>query len=349
MRLEPALHWLLDGRELDSRLMPLLQAIRAGGSLSRAVRETGLSYRHAWGLIGALENTLGAPLIRRERGRGAYLTALGEKLLAAQLALADRMTPALEKLGIDIDRNLAQLGADRRLVVFASHDLALARLRDHLNAAQRCHVELHFHGSLDSLAALARGQCDFAGFHVPDSVSNRAVLDQYRPWLKPRSLQVLHFVTRQQGLIVARGNPLRIYSLADLVRTKARFVNRQPGAGTRLLLDHLLATHHIRPAQINGYQLEEFTHAAVAATIASGMADAGFGIEAAARQQRLDFVPLVGERYYLAARSATLARPGPAAFIAALRSGALRQALRNLPGYAAPPAFEAIPAQRLLA
>src|SRR5262245_7657332 len=99
--------------------------------------------------------------------------------------------------------------------------------------------------------------------------------------------------------------PRRIRTLADLASGRARFLNRQPGSGRRLMFDHLLAAAGIPASRINGYQSEEFTHAAVAATIASGKADAGFGIEAAAWQQGLEFVPLAMERYYLAARAAT--------------------------------------------
>lgn len=95
---------------------------------------------------------------------------------------------------------------------------------------------------------------------------------------------------------------------------------------------------------MSGYGVEEFTHAAVAATVASGMADAGFGIEAAARRQRLDFVAVANEQYYLTARSSTLGKPGWAALMHALQSGALRQILRKLPGYTAPRSFDLIPA-----
>jgi putative molybdopterin biosynthesis protein len=349
MKLEPVIRWQLDGQDIDARMPAMLRAIAATGSLSAAVRELGLSYRHAWGLLGTLENALGALLVARERGRGARLTAFSENLLTAQLALEDRLAPQFKQLATNISSELSRSAGDRHMVIYASHDLALGRLRDQLNAAHRCNLELHVHGSLDSLAALSRGQCDLAGFHVPNAVTSRALLDQYRPWLKLKSLKIIHFVTRRQGLMVSKGNPLGIRSLAGLVRTKARFVNRQPGSGTRLFLDHLLAVHKIRPAQINGYLIEEFTHAAVAATIASGMADAGFGIEAAARQQRLDFVPIASERYYLAARSGALARPGPAALLAALQSGELRKALRHLPGYAAPHTVEALPARSILA
>ncbi len=233
------------------------------------------------------------------------------------------------------------------MVLQASHDLALVKLRELLAAGRDCELELHFQGSLDCLAALSRGQCDLAGFHLPDTAGHNALLDQYRPWLKSRALRLLHFATRQQGLMVAPGNPLRIRTLPDLVGKNARFVNRQPGSGTRLFLDHLLAMHKILPARIKGYQLEEFTHAAVAATIASGMADAGFGIEAAARQHGLDFVPLATERYYLAGRSGTLSRPGPSALLAALDSDEFRAILSGLPGYMSPQTLQTVDVRTL--
>jgi molybdate-binding protein len=148
--------------------------------------------------------------------------------------------------------------------------------------------------------------------------------------------------------MVAARNPLRITRLRDLARARVRFVNRQSGSGTRLLLDRLLAAERLRAAQIHGYPQEEFTHAAVAATVASGMADAAFGIEAAARQHGLAFVPLATERYFLAARKATLERPAPRKFVAALAGKAYARILRGLPGYAAPPAFDPLTVQQAL-
>jgi len=330
--------WRVDGRALDERALPLLRAIARHGSLNQAVRDIGLSYRHAWGMLGQLQSMLGGPPVALARGRGAQLTALGEKLVAADDALEAKLAPVLKRMSIAIGRALAASRAleNDRVVMQASHDIALGKLRDFVASSHRFDFELHFQGSLDCLAALARGQCDFAGFHVPEPAARNALIDQFRPWLKTKTLRLIHFATRQQGLMVAQANPLGIKTLADLARTKARFVNRQPGSGTRLFFDHLLATHKIRPARINGYPLEEFTHAAVAATIASGMADAGFGIEAAARQHHLGFVPLATERYYLAARAGTLARPGPRALLAALESSEFRRILRGLPGYTAP-------------
>lgn len=341
MKLQPAVHWQLEGRDLDARVLPLLRAVARSGSLTQAVAAVGLSYRHAWGLIGDFEAALGRAVLWSARGRGTTLTPFGEKLVAAEDRLQRQLQPQFRKLAAEIGRALASAGAvmAHGLILQASHDMALARLRGPL-AARGCNIELHFQGSLDCLAALARGQCDLAGFHVPDCYARNALLDQYRPWLKTRALRLLHFATRQQGLMVAAGNPLRITRLADLARTRARFINRQPGSGTRLLFDHLLAAQRLRPAQIEGYALEEFTHAAVAATIASGMADAGFGIEAAARQHKIDFVPIASERYFLAARATIWTRPDAAALLAALRAGVLGKILRDLPGYTLPSGFD---------
>jgi molybdate transport repressor ModE-like protein len=350
MALSVTPRWRSGEGELDIRLIPLLRAIAKEGSLNRAVASLGLSYRHAWGLVGKSERTLGHTLVRMARGRGAQLSAFAEKLLAADTAAAGMLerglAPALEAL--DRERAAAHRSLRRKpLVVHASHDLALAALKERLASEAEPPIDLHFRGSLECLASLGRGECDVAGFHLAAAAGRSAMLEQYQPWLRLRSLSVVHFVTRRQGLMVARGNPPGIRGLRDLRRAKLRFVNRQPGSGTRLLFDHLLNEARISTSQISGYTLEEFTHAAVAATVASGMVDAGFGIEAAARRQRLDFVPLADEHYYLALRRSTLGRPGWSALLMALRAGALRDVLRRLPGYVAPLSFELLSARDL--
>lgn len=334
----PAVLWLAEGRSIDSRLLPLLRAVAKTGSLNRAVVAQGLSYRHAWGLIGKMERTLGRSLVVMQRGRGARLSPFSLKLLEAddtatrvierELAATVRALGRATPLTLDARRGLP-------LLIHASHDFALAALRDLVAESGATELELHFRGSLECLASLARGECDVAGFHVPETSAGAAAFAPYRPWLRIRGLRLIRFVDRRQGLIVARGNPKRLLTLADLAEKRARFVNRQPGSGTRLCFDRLLVAAALRPAQINGYQVEEFTHAAVAATVASGMADAGFGIEAAARQQGLDFVPLATERYFLAARSATLARPAAHALLAALKGAAFLKRISAFPGYEA--------------
>jgi len=346
MTLQLAGRWLAANHELDPRLLPLLRAVARTGSLNQAVSLLRLSYRHAWGLLRRMERAVGHTLVLMERGRGARLSRFAEKLLEADdaaVGVLDReLAGTLRALNREapISRKPPQ---EKPLVIHASHDLALAELRDLLSKSGSTAVELHFRGSLDCLASHARGECDVAGFHLPESSADSAAFAPYQPLLKMRSLRLIRFANRRQGLMVARGNPKRLLTLADLAKKGARFVNRQPESGTRLCFDRLLASAHIRPAQINGYQTEEFTHAAVAATIASGMADAGFGIEAAAHQQGLGFVALASERYYLAARQATLARPAAQALLAALKSAAFEKRFQALPGYEAPGIGEIIP------
>ena len=336
------LRWALDETAIDPRLIELLRGVAEGGSLQSATKRAGLSYRHAWGTLGRIESALGAQLVLLERGRGARLAPLGAQLVAAADAAVLELAPHVRRAEAALARQLAKSQLRATVAVYASHDLALQRLRDRLQRSRRFHFDLQFHGSLDCLAALQRGQCDMAGFHLPDMAAPGALLEHFRPWLKDRTFRLVRIANRQQGLLVGRGNPLRLKSLHDLMRTHAGFVNRQPGSGTRLCFDHLLAASRIRPGQINGYQREEFTHAAVAATVASGMAQAGFGIEAAAREQQLDFVPIITERYFLGACAAAWARPGPKALLVALREGAFKAAVGTLPGYVLPQSLELV-------
>lgn len=337
MVLTADIRWRLQGEEVDSRMLDLLRAIARRGSLNQAIREVGLSYRHAWGLLGRIENSIGQPLVALERGRGARLTPLGEFLIGATADCDREIGPRLHRWTADFNRLVRRATPQSQpIAIKASHDLALGKLRDMLLEDGHCDLDLQFLGSLDALHALARHQCDFAGFHIPESPLRPLMLEPFRALLKASTLRVVHFADRQQGLMIARGNPLGIRDVTDLGRRDVRFVNRQPGSGTRLFLDQMLTAHGIRPAQVTGYRIEEFTHAAVAATVASGMADCAFGIEAAARLQGLDFVPLASESYYLAARRATLARPGPRALLEALGGAAFRRLLQTLPGYAMP-------------
>ena len=337
MALTANVRWQVHDVELDPRVLEVLRAIARLGSLNQAIREVGLSYRHAWGLLGRYENLLGRPLVILERGRGAQLTDLGARLADATAECDRELAPQLLRWTAAFNRRIQRgAAAPSAVIVRASHDLALARLHEMMARKRTIALDIGFLGSLDALRALARHQCDFAGFHIPESPLRSLMLEPFRPLLKMEGLYVLPFADREQGLMVAAGNPLAIRNIRDIVVRKARFVNRQRGSGTRLFLDQLLAAHSVRPAQIAGYHSEEFTHAAVAATIASGMADCGFGIEAAARRQHLDFVPVATERYYLAARAGTLARAGPRIMIDFLRSAAFKRMIDSLPGYRFP-------------
>ncbi|HTP94745.1 MAG TPA: substrate-binding domain-containing protein [Burkholderiales bacterium] len=327
---------------LEAGLFRLLEAIARSGSLNQAARAIGLSYRHAWGLLRKWSRQLGEPLVQMERGRGAQLTRLAESLLIAEQRAQAELGPHFERVAAEIAGLLAPQSARKQaqLTIHASHDLALAQLRDALNRAQGLHLELQFHGSLDSLASLARGNCDLAGFHAPELQPIAGATAALRRWLKPRSHSLVRFVAREQGLIVARGNPRAIRDVTDLARSGVHIVNRQPGSGSRLLFEQLLADAGVDARQLAGYEIEEFTHLAVAATVASGMADAGFGIRAAAVQHGLDFIPLAQESYLLACRNSLLERASLQQLLAVLRDAQFRAIAGRLPGYDAARAGE---------
>jgi molybdate-binding protein len=136
-------------------------------------------------------------------------------------------------------------------------------------------------------------------------------------------------------LMVAAGNPKRIYEPRDLARPDVRFINRQPGSGTRLLLDLVLHQEKVPTARISGFEQWEYTHAAVAAFVASGMADVGYGVETPARQFKLDFIPSQRERYFLLCDERTLERDDVARLLAVLQGEEFRSAVDALPGYQA--------------
>jgi molybdate-binding protein len=140
-------------------------------------------------------------------------------------------------------------------------------------------------------------------------------------------------VRRNQGLLVAAGNPLGITTLKDVAQKGARFINRQRGSGTHLALQRMLQEQNIDPSEIKGYYTEEFTHLAVAAAIASGVADVGIGIEAAARKLKLDFIPLFVEDYYLLGKRETVERPDVEAIVTSLKSQEFARHVRGIPGY----------------
>jgi molybdate-binding protein len=153
--------------------------------------------------------------------------------------------------------------------------------------------------------------------------------------LRKRRDRLIRFVDRDQGLILPHGNPARVQGLRDVAVQGLRFINRQRGSGTRLLIEQMIAHDRIDPMRIAGYDKEEFTHPAVAATVASGGADAGFGLRAAAAEYRLAFVPLVRERYFLAVRAKAAETPAITRLVQALRSPLFVRIVRGLAGYAA--------------
>jgi molybdate transport repressor ModE-like protein len=330
--------WVLrqpDGRAVALPvLLDLLAAVRHSGSISKAASACGISYRHAWGLLREFNEQFGAELVVKSRGQGTVLSPLADKLIWADKRISARLTPMLDSLASELQQELASLLAERppALRLTASHGFAVAALVERLEQ-QGVMVDLQYRSSTEAVTALARGECDLAGFHLPVGELEAAAATRYLPWLDPQRHMLIHLAYRMQGIFAARGNPKEIRALDDLARPEIRFVNRQRGSGTRLLLELLLSRKGIAAERIQGFDSAEFTHAAVAAYVASNMADASFGVETAARRFDLDFVPVVRERYFFACAQHAPSQPLVSAALGVMESTAFRDKLATLPGY----------------
>ena len=331
-------HWEISVKgeaPLDTAdLLGLLLSIQDTGSIAQAAKSVGLSYRYAWGLLRSAESLFGEQLLQTGRGRGTSLTPLAQKLVWADRRIAARLSPTLHSLASELEAELGRITANklRTLRLDASHGFAVAALigcidRDALP------LDLRYRTSTDAVAARARRECDLAGFHIPLGRFEKQTVAWYLRWLDPNLHCLVRVAGRQQGLIMARGNPLGLRGLADLARPEVRFVNRQAGSGTRMLLEMMLAADGPPLESINGYNSAEFTHSAVAAYIASGMADAGFGMRAAAAQFKLDFLPLVREHYYFALRRDAVDEPIMRQLLELMRDPAYHKLVAALPGY----------------
>jgi putative molybdopterin biosynthesis protein len=219
--------------------------------------------------------------------------------------------------------------------VCASHDLALPLLQQHAAQAVDLHLDIRFQGSVESLRALNTGQCAMAGFHVPVLRGAAPRFAQaMKPLLKPGVHKLIGCSRRQQGLMLRREHADAVRSLPELMRTPLRFVNRQVGSGTRLLIDHLMHEHALAPHELRGYHSRtENTHVAIAACIASGDADVGPGIEAAALEFGLHFVPLIEEDYFLVCLKPSLVTLAVQRLHGLLGGSAWSEILADLPGY----------------
>jgi putative molybdopterin biosynthesis protein len=247
---------------------------------------------------------------------------------------------------VELYRSLAEI--ERTAVSIGSHDLILDVIADLMAAEKDSFLASTHVGSLGGLMALKRGECHLAPIHLLDEEkgdynvsylkrlflsatlmedtgkgSNAAALKS--------SICLIKGVGRVQGLIVAKGNPLNIRGLSDLIR--CRYINRQRGAGTRILLDYRLRGEGLDPQSIEGYGREAATHMAVAAAVQGGSADAGMGISSAANALDLVFIPLGEEEYDFALPVRFLELPPVRAFIEILNSGVFKERLKSLGGY----------------
>lgn len=339
MKIQLAIRWCYKGNndeEIDPELFTLLKLIREQGSLRSAAGSAGLSYRHAWGLIRHWTACISRPIVQMERGRGARLTEIGEKLLWAEQMVNNRMASGLDEitreLNIELDQLVSKKVPPKKIRIEASHGLAITQFQILCSESESIDLDFHFRGSLESLRELSSSRCDIAGFHFPHGEIAARLAPYYLQWLNPEKHILIHVATREQGLITQQNNPHKINGIENLTRRSVRFVNRQTESGTRTIFDELLRQKNINRNEINGYMEEEFTHLAVAAIIASGKADAGFGIKAAASKFNLNFIPLVHETYALA-----VTKTLPATLISEIQkllgSRKFRNKTGTLPGY----------------
>lgn len=219
---------------------------------------------------------------------------------------------------------------EKPLLVFSgSDDLAWEILARQVES--RFHILTFPVGSLNGLVNLRQGFCQVAGCHILDDQSRDYNLPTIRHLFPDRAATVITLAHRVQGMILPSGNPKAIHSLADLARPDVRLVNRNRGSGTRLWFDWQLRQLGLAPAQIQGYECEAFTHRQCALAVKNHQADVALGVEAAARQEGLYFIPLFQERYDLTFFSEF--EPDYLPLLETLSSARFRQALRALPGY----------------
>jgi putative molybdopterin biosynthesis protein len=248
------------------------------------------------------------------------IPSLVEGLNAGEAAEVELLRPM-----VDIENTILCTG---------SHDLAIGVLEDRLKLR---HAELKIAaanvGSLGGLLAMQRGETHIAGTHLLDPASGVYNIPDIQRAIPKVPVVLVHLAQREQGIIVRRGNPQSLRGLQDLARDDIRFVNRQPGSGTRVLLDFELKKLNIDGAAVAGYEREEFTHMAVGVAVASGLADAGVGVRAAAQALALDFIAIASEQYDLLVERRFFESPRGELLLATICSDGFKRAVRALGGY----------------
>ncbi|PLS02621.1 substrate-binding domain-containing protein [Neobacillus cucumis] len=214
-----------------------------------------------------------------------------------------------------------------------SHDFLVEHFAKQSGSALNMHIQPSFIGSLEGLMMLYRGQCDIAAIHLLDPTSQEYNLPFIHQLFVYENIAVMRFADREQGFIVAKGNPKSILDFTDLTRNDVQFVNRQKGAGTRFLLDSMLSKFGINPSKINGYGKEEWNHLSAASYINRGNADVAFGIQSAASHLGLDFVPVTQEKFDLVFRFTAENKQNLIDLIQYLQSSSFRESLTDLEGY----------------
>ena len=220
------------------------------------------------------------------------------------------------------------------LVAVGSHDNTLDILADQLKSEKSNLTLSSSHvGSMGGLMAVKKGVCHMAGSHLLDTEDGSYNISYLKKYLPEKDLRLVNLVFRDQGFIVPKGNPKSINGIGDLRRKDIRFINRQSGSGTRILLDYSLEQSKIDTSMLNGYEIEEFTHMSVAVAVLSGTVDVGLGIYAAAKALDLDFIPLITEQYDLVIPTAYMEMKQMQILLNIINSDIFKKRVEALGGY----------------
>jgi molybdopterin molybdotransferase/putative molybdopterin biosynthesis protein len=274
------------------------------------------------------EKLVAVPLAR---GAGVITTMVHADGLMRIPSLVEGLN-AGEEAEVELLRPIADI--ENTILCTGSHDLAIGVLEDQLKMR---HAELKIAatnvGSLGGLLALQRGETHMAGTHLLDPATGVYNIPDIERTIPKVAVVLVHLAQREQGILVARGNPKSVAGLRDLVRKDIRFVNRQTGSGTRVLLDFQLRKLGIDGASIVGYEREEFTHMAVGVAVASGLADAALGVRAAANALKLEFIPVASEQYDLLIQGSFFESPRGMQLQQIIGSEGFKRAVASLGGY----------------
>ena len=235
---------------------------------------------------------------------------------------------------VEVELLCSQEIIQNTMVGIGSHDLSIDILIDEMkqrhpsNRISSAHV-----GSMAGLMAIEREECHFAGVHLLDPSTGEYNISYVNKFIKKTPVKLLQFIYREQGLIVAKGNPKQINDIADLTRGDVVFINRQKGAGTRMLLDYMLQQNGISANKVAGYTREMFTHSSVAASVAYGAADCAMGIRSAAEAMGCDFIPLYEEQYDFVVTESFLESNQGKMFVELIRDPTIAARIESLGGY----------------
>jgi len=302
-------------------LTSLLRDIDQGKTLVSACKKAGLSYRNVWQKVNEVEEALGFKLMDRVRGHGSQLSEYAHYLIQ----FIDDFDEKTRRLGqtslAHLEEGFAQfrVKSEKRWSLASSSDPIIQKVMGGIDR-----IDLTIAGSGEALERLLNYEVDIAGFHVSDPQASKTIAKR----LQKEGMQIFPVMKRVQGLMIAKGNPLNITRLKDLVRPNIQFINRQRSSGTRLLLDTALSKEGIDPKKIKGYENEEFTHSAIATSILAKKADVGMGVKSIAIENGLDFIQMKDEVFFLAMRDELVLNKDIGKFVRKIR-----QMSEEVPGY----------------